>query len=91
MARTKKVKKEAVYTAYALVQGKKYEATGDSVLAALKNLEVRNVRGKSIITMTDGTKSKERVLSPIMTMRLFSLSPLMRQIAFKQAALLLEL
>ncbi len=74
------------YTANAIIMGKKYQGKGKTVSEAIGKLEIRNCRGKCILTVSDGTTSKERVMMPQIVSRLFSLSGMTREIALKQAS-----
>ena len=80
-----------MYTATITSFGKKYSASGQTVSDALSKIEVSGVaRGKSVLSVARGTNSKDRVLSPVMTSRLFSKSPIIREVALKNTSLLFD-
>lgn len=79
-----------MYTATIIVLGKKYQGEGSSKEEALSKLSVPNPKGKSILTVDSGENSRERILSPYMTARLFNPSPTVRNVALKQTASLFD-
>lgn len=79
------------YKATIEVLGKIYTAEGDNVHHALYNLNVPLGRGKSILTIEHGDEKKERVLGNVVTGRLFSKSPTVRQINLKQVSSMFDL
>ena len=92
---TKKVKKIIAvkkpvntpqYTANAIVMGKKYQSKGKTVSEAIGGLEIKNCKGKLILSVTDGTTTRERVMMPNIAFRLFSASRMMRDIALKSVS-----
>lgn len=86
---TKKV--EQNYAATIKVLGKTYTSTGSSVREALENLAPGKAKGISILSMTKGELKRDKVLNFGQTFRLFSASPLMREIALKQVTMLFDL
>lgn len=80
----KKVVNKPQFTATAIVMGKKYTAKGKTVADALCGLEVKNCKGKCVLVVSNGESTKERVLMPNQSFRLFSLSRMTREIALKQ-------
>jgi len=86
------MKKKEGYTASIRVFGKTYEAKGESVRDAIEHLKLPGVvRAVGILTVSHGSKSKDKVLPANATFRLFSPSKLMREVALKQTALLFDL
>lgn len=80
------------YKAKIKVLGKYYEATGETKLDAIKNLEVGNAaKGMSVLTVSNGSESKDKVLPSTQTSRLFSPAKLVREIALKNTALRFDL
>lgn len=76
-------------TAEVKILGKIYSAQGSSVSDALSKIKgVRATKALSILTVTNGDKQKSRVLIPRQTFRLFSDSPLTKEVAIKQISLL---
>ena len=68
--------------------GKEYSSTGNSVLECLDNLEYKGfARTIAMLTIKDGKDEKTVVLPPRQTQRLFSASPLAKEIAVKQTAM----
>ena len=85
----KKPKKQAntpQYTAVAIVMGKKYQSKGATVSEAIGGLDIKNSKGKLILSVTDGTTTRERVIMPNAAFRLFSASRMMKEIALKQTS-----
>lgn len=80
-----------MYTATLKVLGKTYEAKGDTALAAIASLTPGNVKGKSILTLATGEQTKERILMPVVTYRLFNSAGFTREVALKNASLLFGL
>lgn len=78
-------------TASIKVQGKVYTASGATVYEALEGLTVRNAKGTGILVLTKGTRRVEKILPAFAVMRLFSLSPTMRQFQLKNLYLLFKL
>lgn len=60
-----------------------YTAEGASAFEAIANLQVKNLRGKSILTVG----GKEIVLTPIQSARLSGPSPAVREVALKNITL----
>lgn len=88
----KKIKKSTrEYTASIKVLGKIYTATGTSLREAIEELTPEKGKGVSILTISKGGMSKERVLNFGQTFRLFSASKLMREVALKNTCLLFDL
>ena len=80
-----------MYTATLTSFGKKYSATGDTVIDAVSGIEVKGVvRGKGILSVARGESVKERILTPFLTARLFSKSPTIREVALKNTAILFD-
>lgn len=82
--------KKEVYTASIRIWGKVYSSKGGSVKEALEGLEGRNVRGHGILTISHGEAKKDKVLSVGQVFRLFSASPMMKEIAVKQLTMMFE-
>jgi len=69
------------------ILGKNYEAEGETARQALEGLEYKGfAKVKSVLTVGE----KAIVLSHTQTQRLFSQSPMMKEIAVKQVALRFE-
>ena len=69
------------------ILGKKYSAESETVGSALASLPYTGfAKFKSVLTVFDSKKEKTVVLYPMQTLRLFSKSPLMKEIAVKQIA-----
>jgi hypothetical protein len=79
------------YKATIKVLGKIYNAAGDTTREALANLKPENGKGMSILSISCGDKSKERILTSTQTFRLFNASPTMREIALKNTSLLFDI
>lgn len=72
-----------LYTARIKVLGVFYTATGSTCLEAITNLKVPKALGTSILTVSREDKSQEKVFNSIQTVRLFSTSPTVRNVAIK--------
>jgi len=83
--------KAPAYSATIKVYGKTFRATGKSVYEALENLKHAPIKAMSVVTVKKGKLSKDRVLPPVATYRLFSPSRLMREVALKNTSLLFDL
>lgn len=81
-----------IYTARMKLLGKTYDATGTTAMQAIENLKVeRNPKGRGILAVSNGTRTVEKILQPLLVVRLFSLSPLTRQTALKNLYLLFKI
>ena len=90
--KVKKVAKNKDYLATIKIFGKKYSASGSTKIEALTNLNVSNVaKGVSVLTLSKGKLSKDRLLRPMQTFRLFGSSRLMREVAIKQTSIMFDL
>ena len=87
----KKKQAELPYTATIRVLGQSHTAQGNSTTDAITNLKVPNARGVGVLSVKKGDAHRERILTPVVVSRLFSLSPTMRQMALKNTALLFDL
>lgn len=82
----------SVYNVTIKIMGKTYRADGDSLAEALTNLKpIGLVKGVGILSVSIGGRTKEKVLTPPATYRLFSPSPMMREIALKNTTLMFGL
>lgn len=79
------------YKATIKVMGKTYEATGPTIKDAISNLKPTNCKGKGILVVSKGDKSKEKILMPALTFRLFNTFGMSKEIALKNAGLLFDL
>ena len=77
-------------TAKLLLWGKTYEAKGETPSEAIANLKVPNAKGKSVLAVSRGDVSREKVLTSFMTHRLFNAHGLTRQVALKHASILFD-
>jgi hypothetical protein len=89
MSKTKEIKP---YTASIKILAKVYTSVGDSVKDAIGNLKpTGKCAGTSVLSITHGELKKDRVLSSVQTYRLFSRSPLMREVQTKNVSLMFSL
>lgn len=70
--------------------GQKVVGSGPSVLSILQNLELRNVRGRTIMHVRHGDAVKDRVIMPQVVMRAFNTNGFTRAICIKQIASLFD-
>lgn len=83
--------KKQPYTASIKVLGQLHEAKGSSVREAIENLSVPLGKGIGILTLSKGKALQSKILTASNTMRLFSPSQLMREMALKNTANLFDL
>ena len=77
------------YTASIKILGKIYKGEGKSAMEAIENIKAPRVaKGVSVLEITHGKVSKSRFLTVPQTFRLFSPSPLMREVALKNTSLM---
>ena len=87
----KKTTRKASYLATIKVLGKKYEAKGATALEAIEKLKVGQVvKGVSVLEVSNGEVRKSKILSGPQTFRLFSVSPMMRDVAIKNVSLMFQ-
>lgn len=86
----KKIKKDSstekqnnVVSVVLKVMGKTYKATADSLEKALNELKPLNCKGKGVLAVEREGSVKERILSPVVTFRLFNSHGLTKEIAIK--------
>ena len=76
------------YKASIKILGKFYEAFGSTVPEAIGNLKPdAKALGVTVLTLTKGAQSQERILPRIATRRLFAPSEMMREVGIKNTAL----
>ena len=89
----KKVSKPKASKVKAVVKinGRTYEAKGNTALEAIENLKPDERRGIGILNIIrDGVPMRDKILNRFKTNRLFNSAGLTRQIAVKQASQLFE-
>ena len=79
---------ELPFTALAIVMGKKYIAEGKTASEAIGGIKIKNARGKCILTVSQGKRSRERVLMPFAVNRIFNAHGITREIALKGISML---
>ena len=90
-SRPKKVAESNDYLASIKILGKKYEAKGATAHEAIGNLKVGGfVKSMSVLEIVHGEVRKSRVFPPLQTARLFSPSPMMREIAIKNVSIMYQ-
>lgn len=88
---TKKVVVEP-YSATVKILGKVYTSTGSTATEAFLNLKPNGVaRGMGILSLSKGEKRAEKILPSFQVSRMFSASPLVREIALKNIGLRFDL
>lgn len=79
------------FTASLKLLGRTYTAKGSSVIEAIGNLQATGTRGNvSVLTVSKGTQSREKILNRFQTNRLFTPSRIMREITLKNTAALFD-
>lgn len=89
----KVVRKSKTLEGYSIaikIMGKTFTAQGSTIKEALCNLKVGNAKGISLLTVSKGTISRTKVLTPPQTFRLFTPSRIMHEVALKQISLLFD-
>ena len=79
-----------VFKASIKVLGKTYTASGETVVEALRGLKTGVAVGMSVLTVSRGEKTKERVLGNLQTRKLFNPNSTMREFAIKNTAILFD-
>lgn len=75
------------YSASIRVLGKQYVSTGDSLVEAITKLPVEGVaRGVTVLVITHGPATQEKIIPKVITPRLFSGVPSIRAYAIKHVA-----
>ena len=85
MARPKKIIPQGTkYTAKLHIAGQVYTTEGPTVREALEAIKLEGTpKAKAIISVSDGTRTIERIMTPVSVMRMFSKSLLMREVQIK--------
>lgn len=83
-------KKKGGYVVTITCLGQKVSGSGTSVLNVLQNIELRNVRGRTIMQVQHGDVTKDRVIMPQVVMRAFNTNGFTRAICIKQIASLFD-
>ena len=78
------------YEATLKVMAQTYSAKGDSAKDAIFALKPKNAKGKGILTVQNGDQKRERVLTPMITSRLFNTVGLNREVALKNISILFD-
>lgn len=88
---TKKIKTlSKKYLATIKVLGRTYKSEGLTISEAISNLKPTNCKGRGILTISNGEISKDRILMPSITYRLFNTVGMSKEIAIKNASLLFQ-
>lgn len=74
------------YTVVINCFGQNITGSGDTILETLKAMPLRNVRGKTIVTVSHNGVTKERVIMPQVSMRAFNTQGITRDISLKLIA-----
>ncbi len=93
MAKPKKVQVETIYTASLNIKAQRanFTAKGATITEAIGKLEPVNPKGMAILTVSNGEKTKERVLQPKITQQLFgNRSGMAREVFLKNTAFLFQ-
>lgn len=77
-------------TATIKVMGKKFSSEGETVQEALMNLKPGNVGGTTVLTVTNGDSTIERVLPTIVARRAFNLAGISKEAAIKNISLMFK-
>lgn len=87
----KKASTTLLYGASIKVLGKIYVSTGATVREAIENLKPSLAKGMSILSISKGEVTKERILNRTQTQALFAPAKLMRELALKNVSAAFDL
>lgn len=92
MTETKKAPKKTTntYKAELTVMGKKFTSSGKTAEEAIQKLDIGNSKGRGVLVMKHGDKTKESVLMPFMVSRVFQSRGLAQEVAIKNLSLLFD-
>jgi hypothetical protein len=79
----KTTKKTSKFTVSVKVLNKLYKAEGKTFDEAVSKLQIRNAKGMSVWTVKHGKETREKIIMPALTQRIFTLKGLAYEIAFK--------
>lgn len=89
--KTKKTKKivgssdnQVKYTAEVKILGQVYKGFGNSVSEAIENLDIKNCKGSGLLSVSDGKRKQERLVTRFVFNRIFNQSRVSREIGLKQ-------
>lgn len=77
---------ESQYSVEIKIMGKPFKSQGPTLKEAIDNLKVGNAKGVSLLTVSKGETVRTKVLSPILTFKLFSSSRIVREVSYKQVS-----
>lgn len=80
----------AEYKASVKVLGRSYSATGSSLSEVIANLKPVNCKGRGILVIENNGNKKERILTNVLTYRLFNSHGLTREVAIKNVSLMFQ-
>lgn len=83
---TKVTAAPASYTATAIITGIKYTGSAETILDALKAIKPGWVRGKCILLVSNGERTVEKIVPPLLASRLFNTQGVTREVSLKNAA-----
>ena len=64
--------------------GKVYESEGKDVEEALMSLPIKVVKGKGVISINNGIRKAEKVISPLIMSRMFTVNPKNKELFIKK-------
>lgn len=79
-----------MYTVSLKTMGKTHKAEGESVMEALEKIKLRAVAGKSVLIISNGKDTVERVLPHIIARRAFTTIGMVREVALKNLSLIFQ-
>lgn len=86
----KEVQPTSEYKATVKVLGKTYSSAGSSLSEVIANLKPINCKGRGILVITHNGLQKERILTNILTYRLFNSHGLTKDVAIKNVSLMFQ-
>lgn len=81
-----------MYIATTTLWGTKYTARGATPREAVENLNIKNPKGKMVLSMysSESKQEREKIMSGGLVARLFSQSKTMKEIALKNVSLMFQ-
>lgn len=86
----KEVQPTCEYKATVKILGKVYASSGESLMDVITNLKPVNCKGRGILVIEHNNVKKERILTNVLTYRLFNSHGMTRDVAIKNVSLMFQ-
>ena len=73
------------------LQGKKYKGEGETFATAVAGMGIRNPKGAAVLSVAWGERKIDKILSPFIVSKLFSLNSKLRDMYIKKYSLMFKL